>query len=51
MALNQLTVAIVEKRHVEKEPEVTVIPEIPDNTFPLDKGYYNGVHVLLYFHK
>ena len=48
---NQLTVVIAEKSPVEKEPEATTIPVIPDETVPSEKGYYHGVHVVLYFYK
>ena len=45
MTLNQLTVVILYKIPVEEEPEVTTIPEITDETFPLEKGYCHGVYV------
>ena len=35
---NQLTVAILEKNPVEEEPEVSTIPEIPEEHVELEKG-------------
>ena len=34
---NQLTVVILEKSPVKKEPRVPMIPVIPDETFPSEK--------------
>ena len=51
MTSNQLTVVILEKIPVEEKPKVPMIPVIPDETFPSEKGYYRGVSVVLYFHK
>ena len=48
---NQLTIVIVEKSPVDKEPKVTTITEIPDEKFPLEKGYYHSVYVMLHFNK
>ena len=48
---NQLTVVVLEKSPVEKEPKVPMIPVVPDEIFPSEKVYYNGVRVVLYFHK
>ena len=48
---NQLTIVIVERIPVEKEPKVSTIPEIPDKKFPSEKGYYHGIHVVINFHK
>ena len=42
---------ILEKRPVEEEPKVPMIPVIPDETFTSEKGYYHGVCVVIYFHK
>ena len=36
---------------MEEEPEVPTITDIPDETVPLEKGYYHGVHEVIYFHK
>ena len=36
---------------MEEEPEVPTIPEIPDETVPLEKGFYHGVYVMLHFNK
>ena len=36
---------------MDKKPEVPTIPVIPDYTLPLDKWYYQGVHVVLHFNK
>ena len=49
--LNQLTVITVYKSPVEEEPKVPMLAVIPDDTVPLEKGYYHGVHVLIYFDK
>ena len=46
---NQLTVVIVEKIPVEEEPEVSTIPEIPEEKVELEKGYYHCVYVMLQF--
>ena len=40
LSSNQLTVVIVEKIQVEEEPEVSTIPEIPEDQVKKDKGYY-----------
>ena len=48
---NQLTAVIVDKSPVEEEPEVPTSTEITDDKFPLDKVYYHGVYVMLYFNK
>ena len=39
LSLNQLTILIVEKIPVEEEPEVSTIPEIPEDQVELEKGY------------
>ena len=47
LSLNQPTVVIVEKILVEEEPEVSIIPEIPEDQVKLEKGYYRCVYVML----
>ena len=49
MSSNQLTVVILEKIPVEEEPEVSTIPEIPEEQVELQKGYYRCVYVILQF--
>ena len=49
LSSNQLTIVIVEKMSEEKEPEVSVIPEIPEEQVGLEKGYYCCVYVMLMF--
>ena len=44
---NQLTIVIVENIPEEKEPEVSAIPEIPEEKAELEKGYYCRVYVML----
>ena len=44
---NQLTIVIVENIPEEKEPEVSAIPEIPEEKAELEKGYYCCVYVML----
>ena len=51
LSLNQLTVVIVENIPVEEEPEVSTIPEIPEDQVELEKGYYLCVYVVLQFKK
>ena len=51
MNLNQLTVVILDKSPVDEETKVITIAVIPDETVPLENGYYNGAHVLLSFNK
>ena len=51
MTSNQLTVMKEEKRPLQEEPEVPTIPEISDETVPLEKGYYYCVYVMLNFNK
>ena len=36
---------------MDEEPKVTTINVMPDETVPLNKVYYHGVHVVLHFHK
>ena len=40
---------IVENIPVEEEPEVSTIPEIPEDQVELEKGYYRCVYVTLWF--
>ena len=40
LSSNQVTVVIVEKILVEDEPEVSTIPEIPEDKVEKEKGYY-----------
>ena len=49
LSSNQLTVRIVEKIPVEEEPEVSTIPEIPEEQVELEKGYYLCVYFMLRF--
>ena len=49
--MNQLTIMIVEKILVEKEPDVPKNPDIPEEQITLEKGYYHGVYVILHFNK
>ena len=42
---------IVENIPVEEEPEVSTIPEIPEDQVELEKGYYRFVCVMLQFKK
>ena len=49
LSSNQLTVMIVENIPVEEEPEVSTIPEIPEDQVRLEKGYYCCVYVMLQF--
>ena len=51
MYLNQLTVVIEENIPVEEEPELSTIPEIPEDQVEKDKGYYRCVYVMLQFKK
>ena len=48
---NQLTAVIVGNIPMKEEPEVPIIPEIPDKTVPLEKVYYHVVYVVLHFNK
>ena len=41
----------VENITVDKEPEVTTIAVIPDETVALDKGCYHGVYEIKHFTK
>ena len=49
MSSKQLTVVIVENILVEEEPEVSTIPEIPEDQVELEKGYQRYVYVMLQF--
>ena len=49
MFSNQLTIVILYKILVEKEPKVTMNPEIPEEQVTLDKLYYHCVYVMLFF--
>ena len=49
LSLNQLTIVVVEKIPVEEEPEVSMIPEIPEDQVEKEKGYYRCVYVMLHF--
>ena len=51
LSSNQLTVVIADNILVEEEPEVSTIPEITENNFEKQKGYYRCVYVLLKFKK
>ena len=42
---------IVDKRPVEEEPKIPMIPETPEEQVTLEKGYYHVVHVILNFNK
>ena len=46
MSSNKLTILTVEKIPYEKEPEVSAIPEIPEEQVKLDKGYYCCVYFM-----
>ena len=49
LSSNQLTIVIVEKIREDKEPEVSIIAEIPEDQVELDKGYYCCVYVMIRF--
>ena len=51
LSLNQFTVVTVEKIPMKEEPEVSTIPEIPEDQVELEKGYYCCVYVMLQFKK
>ena len=48
---NQITIVILKKISVEKEPEVFAIHEIPEEQVELEKGYYRCIYVMLWFKK
>ena len=47
MSSNQLTVVEAHEILVEEAPEVSTIPEIPEDNVKSNKGYYRCVYVLL----
>ena len=49
LSSNQLTIVIVEKILEEKEPEVFMNIEIPEDQVNLDQGYYHCAYVILRF--
>ena len=51
ISLYQLTIVILEKFPVEKEPKVTTKPDIPYEQVTLEKGYYHCVYIVLCFKK
>ena len=51
LSSDQLTIVIADKILVEEEPEVSTIPEIPEDNVEKKKGYYRCVYVLLKFKK
>ena len=51
LASNQLTFVIVDKIPVEEEPDVTTIPEIPEEQVPSEMICYHGVYVNVSFNK
>ena len=51
MTSNNFTIVILYSISTEEEPQVTMIPEIPDKKDPFEKVYYNGIHVVLHFYK
>ena len=51
LSLKQLTIVIVEKIPVEEEPEVSTVPEIPEDQVEKEKGYYCCLYVMLHFKK
>ena len=51
LSSNQLTAVIVDKIPVEEEPEVSTIPEIPEDQAESEKGYYLCFYFILQFKK
>ena len=49
LSSNQLTVVTAHEILVEEAPEVSTIPEIPEDNVESSKGYYRCVYVLLQF--
>ena len=49
LSSNQLTVVTAHEILVEEAPEVSTIPEIPEDNVEKQKGYYRCVYVLLQF--
>ena len=47
MSSNQLTIVTAHDILVEEAPEVSTIPEIPEDNAEKHKGYYRCVYVLL----
>ena len=51
MTLNQITAVTLEKISTNKEVKVTKIDVIPDDIIDLEKGYYDGVYVMIHIKK
>ena len=51
ITFNQTTIVIVEKSPVNEESKMPTIYVTPDENIHLEKGYYNGVYVILYYFK
>ena len=51
LSSNQLTVVTSHKILVEEAPEVSTIPEIPEDNAKKQKGYYQCVYVMIQFKK
>ena len=51
LSSNKLTVVIVENILVEEEPEVSMIPEIPEDKVELEKVYYLCFYVMIQLKK
>ena len=51
LSTNQLTIVIVEKSPAEKEPEVPINPDIPEEQVTLEKGYFHCVYFILHLNK
>ena len=49
LSSDQFTIVVVDKILVEEEPEVSTIPEIPEDNVEKQKGYYRCVYVLQQF--
>ena len=49
LSSNQFTIVTAHEILVEEAPEVSKIPEIPENNVKIHKGYYQCVYVLLQF--
>ena len=49
LSSNQLTVVTAHEILVEEAPEVSTIPDIPEDNVESHKGYYRCVYVLLHF--
>ena len=48
---NKLTIVVMEKSSMGEEPELPTNSEIPKVKVTLEKGYYQGVYINLYFKK